>query len=343
MMHFASYSLLALMFLAAPEPPRPEADPTTPPGIPFQRYTAKDSLGRTITFYLSVVAKNDADAKRPVALFIAGSGCQSLFKKRGEQITGGYQNLLFAESKGRVRVLVVEKPGVKFLDAPAAPGTAKGASEEFLKEHTLPRWAAANAAALRAAWTLPGIDPTQTLVLGHSEGGIVAARVAAELPQVTHVASLAAGGPTQLFDLAEVRSRAQPDDKPGDAERRVREVYEEWSRIQKDPDSMSKFWLGHPYRRWSSFLKHSVTEELLRTKAKVYLAQGTADATIPVKAHDVLVAELRARGRDVTAERIEGADHGFRTAETPEGSPAGMQALLGRLLEWFVGEPAKGK
>src|SRR5262249_55685248 len=203
-----------------------------------------------------------------VALFTAGSGCQSLFRKQGERITGSYQNLLFAEAKGRVRVLVVEKPGVKFLDAPVPPGNARGASEEFLKEHTLPRWAEANVAALRAAWTLPGIDPTRALVLGHSEGGIVAARVAAELPQVTHVASLAAGGPTQLFDLAEVRRRSQPNDKPGDAERRVREVYEEWSRIQKDPDSINKFWLGHPYRRWSSFLKHSVAEELLRPKAK---------------------------------------------------------------------------
>src|SRR5262249_54419891 len=144
---------------------------------------------------------------------------------------------------------VVEKPGVKFLDGPARPGSAEGASEEFLKEHTLARWAEANAAALRAAWTLPGIDATRTLVMGHSEGGIVAARVAAELPQITHVASLAGGGPTQLFDLAETRGQPRADDKLGDAERRVQEVYEEWAKVQKDAESISKFWMGHPYRR----------------------------------------------------------------------------------------------
>lgn len=341
MMPFASQSLFALLLLAAAEPPRPQADPT-PLGIPFQRYTVKDSLGRTITFYLSAAPKNDSDAKRQIALVIAGSGCQSLFRKLGERIGGGQQNLLLQEAKGKVRVLAVEKPGVKFPDAPPRPGSAQGASEEYLKEHTLPRWAEANMAALRAAWTLPGIDPTRTLVLGHSEGGVVAARVAAELPKVTHVASLAAGGPTQLFDLAETRRRPQTGDQPGDAERRVREFFDEWAKIAKDPDSISQFWMGHPYRRWSSFLKHSVTEELLRSKARIYLAHGVADTIIPVAAHDVLVAELKVRGRSVTAERIDGADHGFRTSDMPQqGPPLGMQALFGRVLAWFLADEAK--
>jgi dienelactone hydrolase len=342
MMYYAGLYLVTVLLAGAAESPCPEADPA-PLGTPFQRYSVKDSLGRTITYYLSIPPKNEKDAKQPIALLIQGSGCQSLFRKQGKQITGGYQNLLLQEATGRVRVLIVEKPGVRFLDAPARPGSAQGASDEFLKEHTLDRWAEANIAALRASWTLPGINATRSLVIGHSEGGIVAARVAAQAPQITHVASLAGGGPTQLFDLAESRGQPRAEDKHGDAARRVLEVYEAWAKIQKDPESISRFWLGHPYRRWSSFLKHSVSEELLRTKAKIYLAQGTADTAVSVKAHDVLAAELKARGRDVTARRLEGADHGFRTQEMPKGSPAGMQALFGRLLEWFLAEEAKAK
>src|SRR5262245_50062915 len=333
MVRYVIYFLVVVSLFGEVEQSRPKADPTQL-GIPFQRYTAEDSFGRVITFYLSTPPKEEGDARKPVALFIQGSGCQSLFRKRDERIVGGYQNLLLQEAKGRARILVVEKPGVKFLDAPARPGSAEGASDEFLKEHTLDRWAEANAAALRAVWTLPGIDATRSLAVGHSEGGIVAARVAAELPRVTHVASLAGGGPTQLFDLAELRGRARPDDKPGDAERRMREVYDEWGKILNDPDSPAKSWLGHPYRRWSSFLKHSVTEELLRTKARVYLAQGTADTSVSVRAHDVLVAELKARGRDVTAERIEGADHGFRKPDDPKGSADGMRSVFARVIEW---------
>src|SRR5262249_21910760 len=279
----------------------------------------RDALGRTITFYLSTPPTGKPTARQPVTLWIPGSGCQSVFRKQGKLILGGYQNLLLAESRGRARVLIVEKPGVKYLDVPARRGSAQGASREFLSEHTLPRWAEANAAAVRAAWTLPGVDTSRTLVAGHSEGGIVAARVAAELPRVTHVASLAGGGPSQLFDLAETRARPQKGDQPGDAARRRQSVYDEWARIQKDPDSITQFWLGHPYRRWSSFLKHSVAEELVRSKARVYIAHGTLDPVIPVAAHDMLAAELRARGRDVTEERLEGGDHGFNTKDMPKG------------------------
>jgi len=330
-------AVLSVPFVTAAEPPSDDGDPALAK-LPFQRGTTKDSLGRTITYYLSRPSGNDSDAKRPVVLLILGSGAQSVFSQRGEMVFGSHQNPLQQQAKGRARVLITEKPGVKFLDARTRPGSAEGASEEFLKEHTLERWAEANAAALRVVWELPGIDPKRTMVIGHSEGAIVAARVAAELPQVTHVASLSGGGPTQLFDLADFQRQPRPDDKPGDADRRAQKFYEEWAKILQDPDSTTKFWLSHPYRRWSSFLKHTVTEELLRGKAKIYLVQGVLDTSVSVKSFDVLLADLKTRGRDVTSERIEGADHGFRTQEMPQGSPEGMKAVFGRLLAWFFKE-----
>ncbi len=331
---------LVVLGPVAADPPKAVPDPT-PLGIPYQRYTTKDALGRTITFYLALAPAEKPEAKLPLVLWVQGSGCQSLFSKRGDQVGEGLQGLLRAEAKGRVRVLAVEKPGVKFLDMPERPGSAIGASEEFLKEHTLPRWAEANAAALRAAWTLPNVDAGRTLVMGHSEGGIVAARVAAELPRVTHVASLAGGGPTQLFSLAELQARPREGDAPGDAAKRRQAVHDEWARIQADPESITKSWLGHPYRRWSTFLPHSLTGELLRSKARVYLVHGTEDTATPVTALDLVKAELAVRGRAVIAERLEGADHGFRTEAMPKGSPQGFQAVFGRVLAWFLNLEAK--
>ncbi len=322
--------LVASLLLMADAAREAKLDPTDL-NIPFQRYTTTDSLGRTITFYLSRPAGDQAGVKLPIALLVQGSGCQSLWQKRGDMITGGQQNLLLNAAKGRVRVLAVEKPGVKFLDTAQRPGGAEGASEEFLKEHTLERWAEANRAALKAAWTLENIDRTRTLVMGHSEGGIVVARVAAETPEVTHVASLAGGGPNQIFSLAESRGLARPNDQPGDAAARMQSIYDGWAAVQKEPESTTKFWLGHPYRRWSSFLKTSTLAELSRSKAKVFLAQGARDTSVPPAGHDMLYAELLAAGRDVTAERIDDADHGFRKSDEPPGSPTGLQSLFGRV------------
>ncbi len=322
---------------ASPRLSRAQLDPSDL-GIPYERYTVPDSLGREITFYLSRPPAARAGARLPVVLFVQGSGSQSLFRRYEGMVVGGYQDLLLDAADGRIRVLAVEKPGVQFLDFPTRPGEAEEGSEEFLREHTLERWAEANVAALRATRALAGIDRGRTLVLGHSEGGLVAARVAAELPDVTHVASLSRGGPTQLFDLVLSRSRPRPDDSPGDAGRRVEALYREWEQIRADPDSTTRFWMGHPYRRWSSFLQASLTEELLRTQARVYVAHGTRDGSTPVTSHDVLVAELRARGRDVVAERVEGADHTFAQPGEPPASAGGMRALFQRIVAWFLAE-----
>jgi len=332
---YLALSLIVLIPVRA-EPQQALLDPTDL-GVPFQRYTTKDALDRTITFYVSVAPAENTKARLPIVLFIQGSGCQPIFPRKGDGLSAGIPGLLLEEANGMVRVLVVEKPGVNLLDQPKRPGSAEGASEEFLREHTLPRWAEANVAALRATWTLPDVEPNLTLVMGHSEGGLVAARVATKLPQVTHVASLACGGPTQLFSLAELRARPRPDDGPGDAAKRRQAVYDEWARIQADPNSITRFWMGHPYRLWSTFLPYSLTTELLRTKARIYLAHGTNDTSTPVTAFDIARAELAVHNRDVTAERLEGADHGFRTEDMPEGSPDGLQALFGRVLAWFLG------
>ncbi|HQR07199.1 MAG TPA: hypothetical protein PLN21_10275 [Gemmatales bacterium] len=328
--------LFATLMLQQPDvPPKAILDPTELP-IPFQRYTTTDQLGRTITFYLSRSPKDNPKAKLPAVLFIGGSGSQSLFSKHGDRISGGLQNLLFSQGGKQVRIVCVEKPGVKFLDLPSRPGGAMGSTEEFRREHTLPRWAEANIAALRAVWTLPDIDSSKTLVVGHSEGAITASFVAAELPQVSHVAPLAGAGPTQLYSLAALAAEPRAGDKPGDANNRREQMYEEWKKVLADPDSITTYWLGHPHRRWSSFLKHNSTELLLRSKAKVYLAHGTADSASYIGELDVLRAELAAQGRDFVAERLDGLTHGYTKPNATPGPPQEMQALFGRILSWFL-------
>ena len=95
---------------------------------------------------------------------------------------------------------------------------------------------------------------------------------------------------------------------------------------------------------WPSWpLAPGLTAGLLRSTARVYLAHGTNDAATPVTAFALARAELAVRDRDVTAERLEGADHGFRTESMPKGSPDGLRAVFGRVLTWFLAAEAKPK
>jgi uncharacterized protein (TIGR03067 family) len=305
-------------------------------GVPFDRYTTRDAAGRTITFYLFRPPKGPAE-KLPLAVFVQGSGCASVFASKDGKIAGGIQDLLLAAGKDRLRVLVVEKPGVRFGDMPKDPGSGEEGSAEFRKEHVLPRWVEAVNAAVRAGEQVPGVDWSRTLVVGHSEGGIVAAHLAAANRRVTHVAVLAGGGPTQLFDLLELAARPRRPDEPAEeAQARVRRIQEGWAAVRADPESADKFWLGHPHRRWSSFLKTSTQEGLLASRAAVFLAQGTADTSVSVTGFDTLRAELTARGRDVTAERLDGCDHTFRKPGAAPGSLDGFRDVLGRAADWFL-------
>lgn len=305
-------------------------DPTPVPGQPYDRYFTHDRYGREITFY---VTRPTDDQPKPLALFVHGSGATSNFTERnGRILPQNGQTSLYDAAQGAIRLVIVEKPGVKFLDSP--PGGGAGtSSKQFREEHTLERWSEAVSAALRAAQGLPKVDRKRILVVGHSEGGLVAARVARTNRGVTHVAVLAGGGASQLASLLSLVRKgtfgAGIDPDPG---KRVAYLESEWRKVLADPTSPDKLFLGHPYRRWSTFLASSPMEELASYRGKIYIGQGVEDAAVDVESADMLHGQLLAKGKDVTYDRVAGADHSF-------GSPtdrSGWGAEMGRILRWFL-------
>jgi dienelactone hydrolase len=286
-------------------------------GTPFERYTCTDNLGRTITFYLSRASEKPL----PLILLIQGSGCQSIWTKRQGKIGGGLQNLLLSAVKGKCRVLAVEKPGIDCFFQASQEGSAEGAPNAFLVEHTLPRWAEANEAAIRAAVKLPMIDSKRILALGHSEGAITAARVAAEMPQITHVGILSGSGANQLFDMALSVGE--------------KNAFDTWAQIAQDPESTTKFAWGHPYRRWSSFCSTSTAEEIKKTSAKLFIAHGTEDKSVPYQSFEVLRAELVANNREAHFEIVDGGGHDF--AKSDDDSFAPLAVMFGKVMTWFLG------
>lgn len=325
----------------APEVGVARRDPDALPIPRLARYTTTDSLGRTITLYVSdppaPAESGAAPPDLPIALFVQGSGCQSCFLDReGRIVVGNGIGPIFRDFRDSCRLVFVEKPGVAYLDQPSRPGGVDGASREFLEEHTLDRWATAILASLNAALRLPGVDPSRVLVFGHSEGGLVACRVAAMSDRVTHVANLAGGGTTQLYDLIALARRGEfyQHVSQDDPEARVAALLRDWDQVLADPMSVDKQFLGHPNRRWSTFLASSPMEELHDTDARVFLAQGTADTAVAVESFDALYAWLAAHGRDVTARRINGADHSFSTPEEQPG--AGWTGVMLAVRDWFI-------
>ena len=75
-------------------------------------------------------------------------------------------------------------------------------------------------------------------------------------------ADMKASSPEDAASGLEYWAKPRPGEEPAAAAARAEAFFAEWRAVQADPDSISKFWMGHPHRRWSTFLKHSVVGEL---------------------------------------------------------------------------------
>lgn len=151
---------------------------------PFRRYVTGGRDGQRITFYLST--QQAPGRPVPLIVWVQGTGCSSQFVSVDGRISRGLQGVLYSVAGGRARILAVEKPGVEFLDYPPDDGDARACRPGFLAAYTLDGWATTIVDAIQAAQKLPDVDTSKTVVVGISEGGIVAMRVSNILAQVTH-------------------------------------------------------------------------------------------------------------------------------------------------------------
>lgn len=328
---------IAMVFAVLPTQGQDQYEPVAGgivPQQPYQRFTTYDGHGRTVTFYIS--EEPASSGPLPLVVYVHGSGARSHFVNDGGRTRGQNGHSTLADVvRGRARLVIVEKPGVNYGDASSGTGGAEDASIEFRFEHTLERWTEAVYAAVHAALRVHGVNPERVLAIGHSEGGIVAAKLSADHDVITHVAVLAGGGPSQLYSLLTLaRSGVFFDRISPDAGERVDYVLERWAQIQADPDNAERLFFGHPFRRWSSFLKTSTVEHLLRTDAQIFVAQGTADRAVAPETFDVLRAELQARGRNGEFRRIEGADHNFVIDRDGQRIDSWAD-ILTQVMSWF--------
>lgn len=299
------------------------------PRQPYNKYIIKESVANdSITFYLSGFS---AQVRLPMVVYIQGSGNSSLFIKGGTgQIspTSGHISWAYA-AKDRAKLLIIEKPGVHFLDG-------RETNPAFDKKFSLESWACSIEQVINYVIKNEKIDTTKIMIAGHSEGGLVAARVAKELgKRITHVSILAGEGPSQLYSLYRFAESGVFFDSPNStAEQRIDSLIRTWKNIVADPVSTTKKFWGFTFLRWSSFLKTSVEEEFNDYNGKVLILQGDLDNNVLPESANVLYTSMLSKGKTVALEMIPGADHSFNIV----GNAAvnGWEMVIGKCIDWFL-------
>lgn len=253
-----------------------------------------------------------------------------MFIQRNGAIKGNYGHSgLPYLVENKAKILIVEKPGVQYLEA-------TDPNMDFDKYYSLESWSATIQKAIRYVIKNEKIDDRKIMVMGHSEGGITAAYLANHFqPTITHTTILAGEGPSQLFSLYEFAKEGVFFDKEGySMEQRIDSLQRVWKAVLADANSTEKQFWGFTYKRWSSFLRTSVQEQLADFKGKIFIAQGTEDKNVSPLSAEVAYTSLLSKGKDVHFLMMPHADHSFNIVN--DKSRNGWKEVLKSAIEWFL-------
>ncbi|HEY0797383.1 MAG TPA: alpha/beta hydrolase [Acidisarcina sp.] len=191
------------------------------------------------------------------------------------------------------------------------------------------------------------VDSSRIVVIGHSAGADVAAKVAATNSKVTHVVCLGAGGASQIYDsIVGIRKKVLTGDlTTSQGEDLIQKEYATFREIFADPDSTSKKWQGETYKEWHSFLAESTTENLLKAHVPVFVAVGTKDRQVPIESADISAVEFLRRGKsNLTFVDLPDAGHSMMAWQTEPNGKGRLidfqERIVREALRW-VDDPTK--
>jgi uncharacterized protein len=185
----------------------------------------------------------------------------------------------------------------------------------------------------------PGIDPRRIMLVGYSEGGLIAPMVAASDPSIAAIVTLAGPGvPGMEVARYQVQQPILRDPKMSDADKE-KEFAKQFEEALKDLS---------PHE--TSFLSIDPISYDRQVRCPALIIQGAADTTVPLRSVERIASAMRAGGNaDVTVRVIPGVSHSL--LPDPVGLSSGWATLpafltapdiLDQLTRWSVAKLKAG-
>jgi len=155
--------------------------------------------------------------------------------------------------------------------------------------------------------------PKKVMVIGHSEGSDVVAKLGTINKQITHIGFWSGGGNTQFYDFALfIRKKVisgEITEKEGQEE--MEQLFSEIKDIYKHPKSLEKQWLGHPYKKWVNATEPAINN-LLQIDIPIFVAIGAKDKAVPMESSLLIPIEfIRHQKTNLTYKVYPNLDHSF--------------------------------
>lgn len=153
----------------------------------------------------------------------------------------------------------------------------------------------------------------EVLILANSEGGSIAPEIAYDIEGVTHMIIMGAGGYSQAKEFETLVNKEINDDQErtfGKAGiKDLQELNAKFREITSNP-TYDKFWLGHTYKYWNSFLNYKPDIYLDKLDIPVLYIIGKEDNSVPYQSVESLANKFSDRN-NFAFKIISGLDHSF--------------------------------
>ena len=257
-------------------------DDTPENRLPPQAFHFND--GETAVYYSLDVGAPAPDG--PLVFFVSGSGCATI----RHRLVGFFAPL----QSYPVHVLALQKRGIE----PDSSGNE--CTDHFIENDYFERIVSDQRAFIDRQLAERAVPPRAVVLIGASEGSVVAAKIASSDNRITHLALIGSGGSTMKENLRMLAKSSwlysNVDDK--------------FKAISQDPGSFRKTVFGHSYRYWSSMLDIDLDKLLLPLRIPILVGMGEKDESVPSEMALILKRHFEEAGKDNLIVRIyPNADH----------------------------------
>jgi len=154
----------------------------------------------------------------------------------------------------------------------------------------------------------------EILIVADSEGGVIAPEIAYELKEtITHMIIMGAGGYPQRKEFQILLEEQLSNEDEGFLEKagikNEEGLINKADEIRNNPTS-EKFWLGHTYKYWNSYIAYSPLKYLKRLNIPTLYIIGKKDKSVPYESVKYLSNRLEDKD-NFRFEIISGLDHNF--------------------------------
>lgn len=272
--------------------------------------------------------KSSIDKEKPLMVFIHGSGNEPTFAYHKDLNSYAWKGFTEIEKyKDDYHVICVSKPGIPLFDTiqkdPINYSTSYPLNQEYIQKYSL-EWRAESASLIinEALKTLP-VDKSKIVVIGHSQGGQVAPKVAVLNKKVTHVVLLNTNSLNHLYDfvLQERYFALSGEQTYEQAQANIDSLFTEYKKIFAEPESRDKKWNEETYYRWASFSDETPLENMLKLKIPIYVISGGKDfwGSFIMNTDYVEIEFLRHKKTNLTYKVYPNANHFLQDELVNEG------------------------